>query len=350
MSQRSFAATMAAVLLVLLGGAALVLPLPYVTYEPGLTVDVLGEDAGEEIIEIDGRRAYRDEGQLRMTTVYVTRPGGHVSLWDAMHAWLSDEEAIYPYESVYPPGQTAEESETESAVEMVSSQDAAAAVALRELGYDVTEVVEILDVADKLPADGKLEVRDVLVEVGGIDIDDPQDVVDAVDRAGVGEPLEFVVARDGKRRSVEVTPRAVDGDKRVGISPGLGFEFPFKVKVKVSDQIGGPSAGLMFSLAIYDTLTAGSLTGDRVVAGTGTITKEGKVGPIGGIQQKIVAARDAGAELFLVPSSNCDEALGAPRQDVRLVRADTMRSALDAIKAWTSDRDAELPSCEKGGS
>ena len=111
--------------------------------------------------------------------------------------------------------------------------------------------------------------------------------------------------------------------------------------------IGGPSAGLMFSLGIYDTLTPGSLTGGHAVAGTGTVDASGRVGSIGGIQQKIVGARDAGAELFLVPPDNCKEALGAPRGDMRLVRADTMHEAREAIAAGVKDHDADLPSCEE---
>ena len=101
----------------------------------------------------------------------------------------------------------------------------------------------------------------------------------------------------------------------------------------------------MFSLAIFDTLTPGSLTGDQVVAGTGTIDEEGKVGPIGGIQQKIVGAREDGAKLFLVPPDNCDDALGARNGDMRLVKAVTMHAAVQAIEKWVEDPDAKLPTC-----
>jgi PDZ domain-containing protein len=102
----------------------------------------------------------------------------------------------------------------------------------------------------------------------------------------------------------------------------------------------------MFSLAIYDTLTPGSLTDDEIVAGTGEIALDGRVGPIGGIQQKVVAARDAGAELFLVPEANCEEALKADNGDMQLVLAETMHTAREAIEEWADDRDADLPSCE----
>jgi PDZ domain-containing protein len=345
MSQRLYAALLAVPLLFGLVVAAVMLPLPYVTFAPGITVDVLGEEDGEEIIQVEGARTYHTDGQLRMTTVYVTQPGGRVTLFEAMDAWLSDEQAIYPYDAVYGPDETAEDSRAESAVQMVTSQDAATAVALKELGYDVETVTRVLDVREGLPAEGKLEVHDILLRVGDRKIASAQDVVDAVEQAPEGEPIEFVFKRDGKRMTTEITPEMVDGKPRVGITPGPSYDFPFDVTVNIEPGIGGPSAGLMFSLGIYDTLTPGSLTGGEIVAGTGTIDAEGKVGPIGGIQQKVVAARDAGAELFLVPADNCAAALGAPNGDVTLVRADTMPEALDAVQAWTADHDADLPTC-----
>lgn len=346
MSQRVYAALLAGPLLGALVLAASLLPLPYVTFEPGITVDVLGEQDGEEIIQVEGQRTYRDDGQLRMTTVYVTQPGGRLTLFEAMGAWLSEERAIYPYDAIYGPEETAEDSRRESAVEMVSSQDAATAVALQEIGYDVSTVIEVLDVTEGLPADGKLQVRDVLTRVGDTEIVVAQDVVDAVRAAPPGDPVEFAILRDGRPMTVEITPRLVEGQPRVGVVPGPGYEFPFDVTVNVDPDIGGPSAGLMFSLAIYDTLTPGSLTDGEVVAGTGSILPSGEVAPIGGIQQKIVAARDAGAGLFLVPKDNCADALGAPRGSMRLVRADTMHGALTAVTSWAEDRDAPLPACQ----
>ena len=122
--------------------------------------------------------------------------------------------------------------------------------------------------------------------------------------------------------------------------------FPFEVSVNIDPSIGGPSAGLMFSLGIYDTLTPGSLTGGETVAGTGTIDATGKVGPIGGIQQKIAGARAAGAELFLVPPDNCGDAVGAANGDMRLVKAASMHTAVEAIETWADDPDADLPTCK----
>lgn len=344
--QRTVAGLVAVPLLLVLWLAAALLPVPFVTYEPGLTVDVLAEQEGRERIQVQGAQTYRTDGELRMTTVYVTQPKARVNLFSAMAAWLDDERAVYPYDAVYDEEETAEDARRESSVQMVSSQDAATAAALRELGYDVTPVVEVLSVTQGLPAEGRLQVRDVIEAVDGRPISSAEEVGRVVRAAGAGTPVEFAVRRDGEERTVTVEPRATEDGPLVGILPGPGYRFPFQVDVEVSDSIGGPSAGLMFSLAIYDTLTPGSLTGGAVVAGTGTVDAEGRVGPIGGIAQKIPAARDAGARLFLVPPENCDEALGAPRGDVRLVRADTMHDARLAIEEWVADPDAaDLPAC-----
>ncbi|UFN44196.1 YlbL family protein [Nocardioides okcheonensis] len=346
MSQRTRAGLVALTLLAVLWAAAAFLPLPYVTYYPGPTVDILGENDGQETVQVTGHRAYHDDGELRMTTVYVSQPEDDVSLPELLRAYLDPDAAVWPRSSVYAPEDTDESSDRESAVEMVSSQDTAVAAALTEIGEDVTPIVEVLDVTPGLPAEGKLEVRDRLLEVGGTEVTRAQDVVDAVTAAPAGEPIEFRVRRDGEDVSVEVTPEQVDGTPRVGITPGTGYDFPFQVSVRIADNIGGPSAGLMMSLAIVDTLTPGSLTGGADVAGTGTITPDGKVGPIGGIQQKIAAARDAGARLFLVPADNCDGIGGVDTGDMRLARATTLHAAVETLAAWTADPDTDLPTCE----
>lgn len=345
MSQRLTAALIAASLLAALLVVSATVKVPFVRYEPGLTVDVLGKEGGERIIEVDGHRVHRDAGELRMTTVYVTPPEGGIDLYTALEAWFDDEQALYPYDNVYPDDVTPEDADQRSAALMVSSQDTAVAAALTEMGYDVDPVAEVLGVQPDMPSAGKLEVRDRLLRIGGTDIATVDDVFTAVEDARAGEPLEVVVQRDGRRRTVTVTPKATEDGPKVGIIPGTGFDFPFDVDVNLDPDIGGPSAGLMFSLGIYDLLTPGALTDGEVVAGTGTIDAEGKVGPIGGIQQKIVGAEDAGARLFLVPPDNCDDAVGAPVEDIRLVRAESLHTSVEAIETWTEDPDAALPQC-----
>jgi PDZ domain-containing protein len=350
MTQRIWAGLLAVPLLLALWVTALLIPLPYVTYEPGLTVDILDSSGGEEIIQVSGHKTYRDNGELRLTTVFVPRPESDVNLFQLMEAWVSPDDAVYPRRVVYPKGETDEASQKEGALQMVSSQDAAVAVALTELGIDYTAAPKIVAVDPKAPAQGELKAGDLVLAVGGEPVTTSAQVEKAVRASGAGNPLDLRIERSGHERTVSVTPEDRDGTPRVGIELFPSYRFPFQVSVGIDDRIGGPSAGLMFSLGIYDTLTPGSLTGGDVVAGTGEIRASGKVAPIGGIQQKIAAAREEGVTLFLVPSANCREALGARNGDVQLVRAARMHDVVAALEARVDDPDAQLPSCESEAS
>ena len=344
MNQRLIAALAAVPLVLALIVTAALMPLPFVVYSPGYTVDVLAQDENEaEIIQVDGHKAYYGDGELRMTTVLVTSPETEKTLFELMAAWIDPDDAVYPD---LEEGKTDEQNRIEGQVQMVTSQDAAKAAALRELGLEVTTQPGVSLVEKNSPAEGRLQVHDLFLEVDGAPVDSPKEVVEAVSEAEAGEPVEFLVLRDHRRKTVRVTPEKSEEGPRIGILIGTGYRFPFDVSINISPEIGGPSAGLMFALAVYDTLTPGGLTDGRSVAGTGEISAEGVVGPIGGIQQKIVAAREAGAGLFLVPPDNCDEAAGADTGDMRLVAAKTLHAARIAIEAWVEDPEADLPSCD----
>jgi PDZ domain-containing protein len=347
MNQRLIAAVAAVPLVLGLILAAALMPLPFVVYAPGYTVDVLAKDKNDaEIIQVAGHQTYRDGGELRMTTVLVTAPETKKTLFDLMSAWVDPDDAVYPFDAVHGDVETDEQNRIQGEVQMVTSQDSAIAVAQRELGLEVAPLPGVSHVNTGEPADGALLVRDLFLEIGGRPVDTAEEVVAAIQKSTPGEPLEIVVLRDHERKEVTVVPERGDDGSTIGVFLGTGFQFPFDVSVNISPDIGGPSAGLMFSLAIYDTLTPGSLTDDEIVAGTGEIALDGRVGPIGGIQQKVVAARDADAELFLVPEANCEEALKADNGDMQLVLAETMHTAREAIEEWADDRDADLPSCE----
>src|SRR3954447_16065382 len=185
MTQRTLARLPAVPLLIALWVTAALKPLPFVTYEPGLTVDVLGKsDDGKEIIQVTGHQTYRDDGQLRMTTVYVSQPEpkGSNNLFELMHDWVSKDDAVYPYDAVYQKGETVEDNRQQGEQEMTSSQDAATAAALEEMGYDVTEPV-VAAVVPKTPAAGVLEPGDVIVEVDGTPTRTTDDVIAAVSKA-----------------------------------------------------------------------------------------------------------------------------------------------------------------------
>jgi PDZ domain-containing protein len=361
MNQRAWAAFLALPLVVALAVVALFKPLPYTTYAPGPTINVLGTSDGKEIISTpDGQKTYRDEGQLRMVTVSVTPKDSNLNLFEVMAAWLNPDDAVYPKDAVYEDDKTADEVRDEGQVQMVSSQDTAVAVALQAMGQQVTPSLEVTLVNPGAPADGALAVRDLIRKVDGTPLSDDlteaaKQLQQAIDATPPGQQVTLTVLRDGKEVDVPITPErpstdlfgavTVTGTQQIGIFLGQGFILPFPVTVSIDPRIGGPSAGLMFSLAIYDTLTPGSLTGGGRVAGTGEISPDGTVGPIGGIQQKIVGARHDGAQLFLVPADNCEDAEGAHNGDMRLVKVDSFDTAKSAIETWAADHDAKLPSC-----
>jgi PDZ domain-containing protein len=349
-SRRTLSSIVASVLLAVLFYAAVSLPVPYVTMSPGPTLDVLAETRGEEIVQVEGHERYDTDGRLELTTIKITGPGQEVHLGQALTAWFDRSRAVYPRDAFYGPDETEQDVETESSVQMVSSQDTAVAVALTELGYDLDKITEVLAVTPDSPADGVLKVRDHVVSVNGTEVEDAVDVARLVRQTPPGEPATFVVRRGENRRTLEVVPEPSEDDPDVpvvGVVVGPSYDFPFDVSVNIDERIGGPSAGLIFSLAVYDTLTPGALTGGGAVSGTGTIAEDGSVGPIGGIQQKIVAAADSGAEIFLVPPDNCESATAVEldEEEMRLVKAPTMHSAVESIEAFVADPDAELPSC-----
>ncbi|HNA99153.1 MAG TPA: PDZ domain-containing protein [Marmoricola sp.] len=368
--RRFWAARWLALSLAVAGVLALsLLPMPYVVFSPGPTVNVLGKVDGHQVIQIEGRQTYRDSGDLRLTTVVVSSQSHKVNLFELLQAWFTPDHAIYPREVVYHKGDTNKSVQQQNAAEMTSSQDAAVAAALTELEIPITQVVKVLGVTPDGPSEGLLQIGDVVLAVDGRPVADSQDVINQVQARKIGDQVKLLVRREvapkeksdqskqqDPPRSVEktitVTTRAAATKPVkpiIGVVIGRGYEFPFTVDLGVGDSIGGPSGGLTFALGIYDLLTPGSLTGGKDIAGTGEINPDGRVGSIGGIQQKIAAAQGDGARLFLVPPDNCAEAVRAnydPKK-MRLVRAETLDSAIKSLEAWSVDQSAKLPTCAK---
>ena len=345
MSQRLIAVCIAGPLVLILAGITLAVPLPFASYSPGPTYDVLSKDAKEaEVIQVDGHEAFYDDGQIRFTTVVPSRYGLKLSLGDAISRWLDPDKAVLPYKVVHPPEVSQEDEEAEGALQMTTSQDVAKAVALTELGYKLPTAIQVAYVDKSGPAEGKLLLRDIFKEVDGKPVTKSEDVVNAVKAHKDGSLVEFKIQRDKRELTVRLKPKEIDGTPRVGVTLGVGYEFPFTISLRVDPNVGGPSAGLMFALAIYDTLTPGSITRGSTIAGTGELAPDGTVGPIGGIEQKIAGAEDDGAELFFVPKDNCPDVKGLD-PDLRLVKATTMHEARLALEKWAADHDAKLPTC-----
>jgi PDZ domain-containing protein len=344
MSRRTATLSVAAFLLVLMTALASLLPVPYVVLSPGPTSDTIGQEKGKDLITIKGRTSYPAEGDLRLTTVYASGgPGQRLGLATALKAWLDPDEAIVPEESVYPRGTTEDDVKRQNAEEMQLSQQQATAAALRALDIDITTVVLVQSVAAQAPALGVLKAGDVIVAVDGTKVTTPESVGAAIRAKAAGEPVPMKVLREDKPLDLQVPTGESEGRTVVGINPAEGFEFPFEVEYAL-EKVGGPSAGMMFALGIVDKLTPGSMTGGKVIAGTGTIDAAGKVGPIGGIQQKLRGARDDGAVAFLAPADNCAAAKLSVPDGLQLVKVATLKDARAAVEGIAAGR-TDLPAC-----
>ena len=340
-----------AVLLVLV---VALLPSPYAVEQPGPVYDTLGSSgtgkARAPLISIPGKTTYPTTGHLDLLTVSVLGDVSTGPSWvDLAQAWLDPTKAVIPLEAVFPQGVTQQQADQQSTDEMTSSQQSAISAALDQLGYPVRGNVTVGAVVKGSAASGVLHPGDVITKYDGTAIQDSCSLQNAV-RAGGTTAGSIVVTRGGVSRTIAITPRRVS-DGSGGTRPLLGVTTsshvvpPFTVHLRIND-VGGPSAGQMFALGIIDKLTPGSLTGGRHVAGTGTICGDGTVGAIGGIVQKMAAARAAGATVFLAPRSNCDEVVGHIPSGLHVVPVDTLS---DSIAALEHVRDqgstAGLPTC-----
>ncbi|MFF9159759.1 PDZ domain-containing protein [Streptomyces longwoodensis] len=359
-------ATMLASTLVLIAllCAGVLIRVPYAEMSPGPTVNTLAEHDGEPVLQIAGRKTYPTDGHLNMTTVRVTSADYRMNLVEAVYGWLAHDDKVVPHDTLYPDGKTEEQSTQENAEEFNQSQDSAKVAALEALHIPVRSWVIVSTVVKGSPAEGKLHAGDVIKAVDGTAVKEPGDVAKLVTRHKPGQDVVFTIVPAKEQAAAEkanrtatttqkvtiTTAKSDDSGARravVGISAGTDHTFPFSIDIKLAD-VGGPSAGLMFALGIYDKLTPGSLTGGAFVAGTGTIDDEGKVGPIGGIELKTVGARSKGARYFLTPADNCAAAAKDTPSGLRLVKVSTIDDALDALKDIRSGDTDALPKCTKG--
>lgn len=335
-----------ALLLAILVVLAWQVQVPYVELGPGPTWDTLGRDKGHDVIQISGAPTSTSGGQLRMVTVGVT---DHISLWEALRGWANGEEAVVPREVIYPPGQTEQQVNQQNEQDFKESQSSAETAALRILGYPVR--VSVQQVNAGAPAQGHLQDGDVITSVDGKPVTSMQKLQELIRSKPVGSALAIGYTRGGAAGTTTIaTVKAGQSGEQsktpvIGISVEQQQPNPLKITISLSD-VGGPSAGLMFSLGIIDKVKPEDLTGGLRIAGTGSIDDEGNVGAIGGIPQKMVAARRDGATIFLVPASNCAEAVDNAVPGLRLVKVSTLSGALDALQ--TLRQGGSPPACAAG--
>ncbi|MGO1487003.1 MAG: YlbL family protein [Arachnia sp.] len=344
---RNVVAIVSSILFVVLASLLVVLPVPFVTWKPGNTVNVLASVDSGPLLDVKGIQNYStDPSQLLMTTVSTTRVDAHVSLPEALLAHVRSRADALPREVLYPAGLSSEEVREEAVAAMDTSRAHATVAALRAAGQTVTEMPIVSSVTLSGPANDRLQPGDLIESVDGTPVESVDEVGEIVAARGVDEPVVFRVLRDGATENVSVQTGAdAEGRPSVGIKVASGYKYAPEVVYRIDSSVVGPSAGLVFSLAIYDKITEGNLLGDEVVAGTGTMNPEGNVGSIGGVRQKLAGAERDGATVFLLPLSNCSD-VGNLATDMRLVPVSTLKDAISALQLIDEGKSyAEVPTC-----
>lgn len=321
-------------LLLALVPAAPYIPLPmFYAFLPGPVRDVAG------LIQVERARTYSSEGHLYLTTINVDTK---VSLREAIEAWLDPNKALVERDQVVGTASLRELTRQQRA-EMQRSKQHAQEVALVALGLGAAEGdgARVTATGEGAPAAGRLQPGDVIVAVDGQWTETACDVGRAIDSHQPGDEIHITLARQGRRRTVSLRTTRSPFDPTaafVGVAMedvNYRFDPGFEVNFDTG-RIGGPSAGLMMALALYDRLEPEDLTGGRAVAGTGEIECDGGVRPIGGIEQKVAGAESQGAQVFLAPVANYDDAKTAAH-DIEVVAISNFDDAIAYLRGMTTN-------------
>jgi len=303
---------------------------PYVVFAPG------SSRATEPLITVPKDKTHRSDGSVMFLTVSVV---SHPTYMQALWGWIRSDIDVFPYKAIYG-NQTNDQSRAQDRNDMNQSKLVAAKVALDELGYPVKvrgTGVLLQAVEPGLPVTPLLKAGDTIVAIDGSPTLVDDQMVAAIAKHRPGQVVTLTVEPKGSRgsRMVRVALSTRPGTKDTPIlgvqiqTRDLRFTLPFKVGID-SGQVGGPSAGLAFTLGVLDQLTPGSLTGGHKVAVTGAMSADGQVEPVGGVRQKAVAARHAGAELMLVPPDEYEDARSTAGS-MKVVKVSTLHDALVAL-------------------
>jgi PDZ domain-containing protein len=297
--------------------------LPYFSFGPGPARDIA------PLIHVEDAPTHGSSGHLVMTTIRFDK----LTALGALATWIDPDRSVVGEEVVYPPGLSPAEEADRAISQMDQSKIDAAAVVLSELtdyprSHGPGALVE--SVGPECPAEDRLYPGDLIVRIDGEAVDSRREASRLIDAVPVDEPVEFRVEADGEQHDVRLTRGSCPGAEEPLIGILLIDAFPFEITIE-SAEVGGPSAGLMWALGLYELLTPGDLTRGRTIAGTGTIDLEGNVGAIGGIVDKVVAAQDVDADILLVPRGNLRELRDVDTGDLRLIPVSTFDEAVEAL-------------------
>ncbi|MBP2476600.1 PDZ domain-containing protein [Crossiella equi] len=340
MTRRTWTLLFSSVLVLVLGLLGALVPVPYVALGPGPVYDTLGKVGDTTVVEIGGENTFPTGGKLSMTTVSLN---DGMTLLSAFGLWLSGDYALAPRDELFPPEKTKQQIDQENSKAFQDSQTSAEIAALRYLKYPVKVLATKIE--DNSALKGILEPGDRVLAVNGKTVATAAEVRAALEGTKPGEQVDV---RYQHNADPEKTARVTLGksDDRpqgvLGVTSAERPDVPFQIKIALKD-VGGPSAGLMFALSIVDKLTPGELNGGQSIAGTGEIDADGKVGAIGGIPFKMIAARNQGATAFLVPQNNCAEAKQRAPEGLKLVKVGSLTEAVGALEALRSGQPT--PAC-----
>lgn len=348
LSPRSTQAVVSFVLMVVLAAVAAFIPVPFVAIAPGPTFNTIGTHSGTPLVTIAKQKTYPTTGHLDLVTIRETGgPQGGLDLLTAIRGWFDPHVEVVPRSVLFPPDATAQQVRQEHKEQFADSQGEAVAAAMAYLKIPTKTKVVAGTVSVDGPSAKLIDPGDEIVSINSKPVATPSDVLTTIRPLPIGSKVAVVVRAGTAKRTITVTTRehpAHPGRSYIGVGVGTVATPPFPVTFGLS-SVGGPSAGMMFALGLIDKLTPGSMTGGLFVAGTGTIDTRGKVGPIGGIAQKMVGAQRSGATLFLAPAENCDEVIGHIPRGMTVVKVATLSDAVAAVSKAGRGQITDLPSC-----
>jgi len=309
---------------------------------PGTPQNILGD-----AISISGAETFPTKGKLSVTSVMVTNPDSYLTGFDILYGWITSDQAVLPRAEIYPENETAEQSNQQGAADMQESQVNATSAALSLLGYKGESKLIINTVNPNSFAFKQLLTGDQIISVDQKVLTSATQITDYLDSKKAGDVVKVSVIRSSAGSTPIEIPvklsKRDDGSAYIGVNIETKHNFPVNVKIKL-DETGGPSGGLIFALGIVEKLQSEDLIRGRNIAGTGTITDTGEVGPIGGITEKIIGAKKAGVSIFIAPIENCSD-ITHPEllKGIKVVPVATLSEALAVLRA---PDNANFASCK----
>ncbi len=349
MTRQTWTAVVSGSLFVLLAALIALIPVPFVTWSPGESFNALGNRPdGTAVIDVQGLPTYRPESELLITTVKVTRAEARVSLPEAVLRYLQPNHDVLPRDAVYPVGTVAQQVAADNAAEMDRSQRRAVVAALSAAGVPVVQAPQVSSVVASGPSNNVLRVGDFINRVDGVRVSTKTEFDQAVAAHDLDEKVHLTISREGQEQELIVRTVASNTSSRtprIGVDVIESYQYEPEVKFRLEENVTGPSAGLVFAIGVYDLITPEGLVGDVKVAGTGQIDASGAVSSVAGVSERIKAAENAGAAVFLLPAGNCPD-LANVETPLELVKVTNLGDAITSLKdLQTAVGVAGVPRC-----